>query len=193
MQIACSARVSRFASSSFSALTSQMTARPPSAMMRLAVSHPRPEAPPVITAVRPPNRPSNKFISGRLELGCVEGDHALPLLAKFRDSQMHLVTLLEEDGVGFLAFANAGRSAGDQQVPGMERHEPADVGDAFGDGEDHRGGVSGLHSTAVDLEKHVERLRVADLVGGDEPRADRTEGVAALALVPLRPEFLLEV
>src|SRR5262249_59341090 len=33
--------------------------------------------------------------------------------------------------------------------------------------------------------RHVEPRRVADLVFGDEPRRERTEGLAALALAPL--------
>ena len=44
--------------------------------------------------------------------------------------------------------------------------------------------VAGLLALAVDVEPHVEVLHVADLVGRDQPGADRAEGVAALALVP---------
>ena len=36
----------------------------------------------------------------------------------------------------------------------------------------------------VHVEPHAELLRVADLIGRHQPRADRAEGVAALALVP---------
>ena len=57
---------------------------------------------------------------------------------------------------------------------------------SFGDAEDHRPRVAGLPALAVDVEPHVEVLQVLDLVGGDEPRADRAERVAALALAPLR-------
>src|SRR3546814_13097780 len=38
-----------------------------------------------------------------------------------------------------------------------------------------------------------QRLRVADLVGGDQPRADRAEGRETLALVPRHAAFLLPV
>ena len=45
--------------------------------------------------------------------------------------------------------------------------------------------MAALVAVAVDLELHRKLLRVAHFVGGDEPRANRAEGVAALALVPL--------
>ena len=51
--------------------------------------------------------------------------------------------------------------------------------------EDHGRGVAALALLAVDVEPHVELLRVLDLVLGDEPGAERAEGLAALALGPL--------
>ncbi len=41
-----------------------------------------------------------------------------------------------------------------------------------------------MHTRAVDVEPDVERLRIGDFVGGHDPRADRPERVAALALIP---------
>ena len=51
--------------------------------------------------------------------------------------------------------------------------------------EDHGRGRAGLLARAVDVEPHGEVLHVADLVLGDQPRTERAEGVATLALVPL--------
>ena len=45
------------------------------------------------------------------------------------------------------------------------------VGDDRRDVEDELARVAGLHPLAVELERDVERVRVADLVGGDEERA----------------------
>src|SRR5262245_14604477 len=53
------------------------------------------------------------------------------------------------------------------------------------DTEDHGAGVALLPPLAIHREPHVEVLRILDLVLGDEPRPDRAEGLAALALVPL--------
>src|SRR5688500_4441678 len=50
------------ASATRSALRSQIETRPPSATILRATSRPRPEAPPVTTAVRPAKRPSKIFI-----------------------------------------------------------------------------------------------------------------------------------
>src|SRR6266478_785403 len=44
------------------------------------------------------------------------------------------------------------------------------MGDDFRHVEDHGAGVSGLHALAVDVEPHVEVLRVANLVTSDEIR-----------------------
>src|SRR5215468_808171 len=51
--------------------------------------------------------------------------------------------------------------------------------------EDHRLCIAALALLAVDVEPHIEVLRILDFVLGDEPRTDRSEGLAALALVPL--------
>ena len=59
-------------------------------------------------------------------------------------------------------------------------------------GKDHGGRVTRLHRLAVQLKRHVEGLRVCDLVTGHEVRARRAEGVAGFALGPLAGEVLLE-
>ena len=45
-------------------------------------------------------------------------------------------------------------------------------------------GATVLMAHAVNLEPQIELLRIADLIGADQPRAHRAEGVAPLALVP---------
>ena len=64
------------------------------------------------------------------------------------------------------------------------------MGDDLRHVEDHGARVSGLHALAVDVEPHVEVLRVANLVAGDEPWPDRACAVEALALVPLAGRHL---
>src|SRR5215470_15473599 len=70
-------------------------------------------------------------------------------------------------------------------IAGLERHEAADIADDMRDAEDHGLRAAGLHALAVDVEPHVEGLRVRDLVPRHQPRTERREGVAALAFVPL--------
>ena len=119
-------------------------------------------------------------------------DDRLLLLAEAGDA--------EADGLaGFQEFrrlhagADARRRAGGDHVARLERHEAADIADQVGDAEDHRLGVAGLHALAVDVEEHVEVLHVVDLVGGDQPRPERAEGRAALALGPLAAALDLEL
>ena len=77
--------------------------------------------------------------------------------------------------------------------PGCRLMNWLTVADQLRHAEDHGLGAAVLVAVAVDLEPHVEVLRVGDLVRGHQPGADRAEGVAALALVPLAAALDLEV
>jgi hypothetical protein len=81
--------------------------------------------------------------------------------------------------------------AGDDQIARLQRDIAAGIADDFGQVEDHRLGVAGLHPLAIDVEIHRQVLRIGDLLGRHQPRADRAEGVMALALRPLRTALLL--
>ena len=52
---------------------------------------------------------------------------------------------------------------------------------------------AGLAALAVDVEPHRQLLHVRDFVLGDEPRAERAEGVVRLALGPLAAALDLEI
>src|SRR5713226_631372 len=80
------------------------------------------------------------------------------------------------------AVRDAGRGARGDDVAGAQRHEATDVGHELPHGEDHVLGISALAILAVDGCPHVEPLRIVHLVSGDQPRPDRRERVAALAL-----------
>src|SRR5262249_62104943 len=56
----------------------------------------------------------------------------------------------------------------------------------------HGADIAALALFAVDVEPHVQALRVPDLVLGDQPRAEWAEGFAALALDPLAAALELE-
>ncbi len=107
------------------------------------------------------------------------------------NSQRHHVARLEEQR-GRLSLSDAGRGSRRQDVAGFERDELADIGNEMCNAEDHGARVAALHATAIEVEPEVKALRIRDLVSGHQKRADRTESVATLALVPLRAAFLLE-
>ena len=110
----------------------------------------------------------------------------LLLLAEPLDAERDDVAGLEVSAARLHAHAHARRRAGGDDVAGQQRHVARDVGDERGDAEDHRPRVAALPALAVDVEPHVEVLRILDLVGRHEPRPERSERVAALALAPLR-------
>src|ERR1700693_789769 len=109
----------------------------------------------------------------------------LLLLAELVDAEGDDVAGLEEYRCRLHAEANARRRAGDDDVARLHDEELRAVPHQIFAAEDHGLGVAALALLAIDVEPHVEVLRVLDLVLGDEPRADGPEGLAALALVPL--------
>lgn len=68
----------------------------------------------------------------------------------------------------------------------------AQVPHDLADREDLVRGVTVLLELTVHPQPHVQRLRVRDLVGGDQPGAERGEGLAVLALVPGAAPLVLE-
>ncbi len=92
---------------------------------------------------------------------------------------------------GLAAHAHAGRRAGGDEVAGQQGHVVAEIGDEVGHAENHVARVAGLHALTVHVEPEVDVLRVGDLVAADQPRADRAEGVAAFAQIPLAALFEL--
>src|SRR5579871_2059801 len=106
----------------------------------------------------------------------------LALLAEAFDAERHDVADIEILR-RLHAGADARRRAGGEHVAGQERHELRDIGDAFGNREDHGRGRAGLLALAVDVEPHRQALRVRDFVPGDEPGPERAEGVVRLAQI----------
>src|ERR1700712_5259082 len=109
----------------------------------------------------------------------------LALLAELLDAERDDVAGLEELRRRLHAQAHARRRAGDDDVARLHDEELRAVPDQVFAAEDHGLGVAALALLAVDVEPHVEVLRILDFVLGDEPRADRAEGLGAFALAPL--------
>src|SRR5574341_280973 len=115
----------------------------------------------------------------------ISGVHrALALLAQALDAQAHRLPRHQVLG-RLLAQAHTGRRAGSDHVAGLQAHEAAQVAHELLHAEPHGAGVAVLEAVAIDLKPQVEVLRVGHVVGRHKPGADRAEGVAALALVPL--------
>src|SRR5438034_2726451 len=78
------------------------------------------------------------------------------------------------------------RRAGGDDVARLERHAAGQKLEDGVDTKDHvrRGRI--LFGDAVDAKADPLRLRIAELVGGHDPRAHRTESVQALPLEPLQ-------
>src|SRR5262249_8267712 len=91
----------------------------------------------------------------------------------------------EEFRLRLHAEPDAWRRAGDDDVARLHdkilRAGPDDLPAI----EDHRRSIAALALLAINVEPHVEVLRILDLVLGDEPGAERPEGLAAFAFGPL--------
>src|SRR5215831_8644228 len=99
----------------------------------------------------------------------------LLLLAEPVDAEADDVAGFQEFRLWLDAHADAGRRAGDDHIAGLQYEELRGVPDQMGHAEDHGLGRALLPRLVVDCEPHVEPLRVADLILGDEPRPERTE------------------
>src|SRR5262245_12394630 len=112
-------------------------------------------------------------------------DDFLPLLTELLDAKRHYVARFEKHRRGLHAKADAGRRAGDDNVAGLHHEELRAIPNQVLAAEAHGLGVAPLPLLAVDVEPHVQILRILDFVLGDEPWPNRSKGLAAFALVPL--------
>src|SRR5580692_6314152 len=77
-----------------------------------------------------------------------------------------------------------GGARGDD-VAWEQRHSLRKLGDDARDGKDHLARVAVLLFDAIAMKGKRERLRVAHLIGSDDPGPDRTGRIQTLALEPL--------
>src|SRR3954453_13106074 len=112
------------------------------------------------------------------------GANALPLRSELFDPKRHHVARLEIDRGRLLPHTDTRRRTRRDDVARQQRHDPVNVADQGFYPENHRLGIAGLHPLAIDVEPHVKRLRVSQLVCRDENGSNRAEGVEAFALVP---------
>src|SRR5262249_3954387 len=109
----------------------------------------------------------------------------LPLLAKPFDPERDHVAGFEEFRLRLHAEPNAGRGAGDDDVARLHDEILRAGPDDFPAIENHGRGFAALAFLAVDVEPHLEILRVLKFIFGDEPGSERAEGLAAFAFGPL--------
>jgi len=111
-------------------------------------------------------------------------DNVLALSAKTGNTEFHDGARPEING-GLLAETDSGWSTGAYDVARHQRHELADVADEIRNPKDHCACVAVLVTMTVNVEPQGERLRVGNIIARDEPRPDRTKGIATLAFDPL--------
>src|SRR6266480_3382726 len=122
------------------------------------------------------------------EQGCARcsarPDDVLALTAQLIDAELHDVAPLQPHRRRE-PHPDAGRRSGVDEIPGLHDEKLAQAVHDEVRVEDHARGRAGLPPDAVDIEPHAQGQDVADLVGGDQPRASRVEGLGRLALAPL--------
>src|SRR4029077_13448098 len=109
----------------------------------------------------------------------------LPLLPQFLNTERHHIAGFEKHRCGLHPEADARRRASDDDVARLHHEKLRAVPHQMLASKDHGLRVAALPLLAIDVEPHVQILRVLDLILGHEPRTDRPESLAALALVPL--------
>src|SRR5262245_43171550 len=101
----------------------------------------------------------------------------LRLLAEAGDAERDHVARFEELRLGLHAERHARRRAGHDDVARLHDEELRAIPDEVFDPENHGARVAALTLLAIDVEPHIEALRVLDLVLGHEPGSDRPEGL----------------
>lgn len=134
---------------------------------------------------------TNVWKAGRGALGVLPD--SLALLAEAGNVQLHDVTGFEVDRIWLDPHANTGRRACGDDIARVQCHELRQMTDDLCHAENHRGGIAGLHALSVHIERHIQRLRIWDLVAGHQKWAGGAEGVAAFALGPLTGQLGLEM
>src|SRR5207244_3167657 len=129
-----------------------------------------------------PHKVKEVFISGAIPPDTyIDIGDTLALTCEARTAQLDHVARLQVSR-RLRAVAHTRRRARRDDVAGAQGHEAAHVGDQRRDREDHLRGVPVLPALAVDRRPERQGLRVAGLIGRDEPRARGAERVGALAL-----------
>src|SRR4051795_12317876 len=96
------------------------------------------------------------------------------------DLELDHVAALQEGAQ--LEPAAAAHGARADEVAGKQRLGPRNVGNGLLEAPVHVAGRAAGPLGSVHPRRHRERVRVGQLVGGDEPRSDRVSGVEVLAL-----------
>src|SRR5207248_10433667 len=120
------------------------------------------------------------------------GDDSVPQHSDSLDLRLHHISWAKELGRGPGEPYAVGRTRGDDRA----RQQGHAFGDPLDDGVDrvdHVPRVAVLLDLAVDPLAQAERLRVGELVGGDDPRSGRAGSVQALALEVLTAPAALDV
>ena len=119
--------------------------------------------------------------------------HGLALPAKARNFQLHHIAGLEVDRFRLYAHPHTRRGSGGDDITRVERHKLGQMADNLRHREDHGRCIASLHAFAVHIQRHIQRLRVWNLISGHEIGACGAEGVAAFALGSLPGQLSLEM
>src|SRR3989442_5141122 len=103
--------------------------------------------------------------------------HGVGQLADALDPEANGLAGLQESPA---AHPDARRRPSHDQVAGLQRDARRELRDLLRRVEDHPPGVRVLHELVADPELHAEVLRILDLAGGNDPRAQRTPALEAL-------------
>src|SRR6185312_2368084 len=110
-------------------------------------------------------------------------------IADLLDRDLHLIAALQE--LAALGADARGRS-GQHHIARIERDARREMRDLLGGGEDHPARVRILLDRAIDPELDRKRLRIADLLGRNEPWPQGTGAVEIFLADPVVFEGRLE-
>src|SRR5258707_4738743 len=111
-------------------------------------------------------------------------NYRIPECANFLNLNHHFVSV-PQPALRCAAEPHAGRRSGTDDIAGLQSHEARDMLDKLRNTEDQFPSVRMLERFAPNRKTNIKRLRIGDLVAGDNVRAQWCKGTEALAQGPL--------
>src|SRR5262245_30979508 len=103
--------------------------------------------------------------------------HGLPLFAESFDAETNDIACTQVSR-RLESKAHAGRCAGRNDVSRLQAHGLREIGNQLRNLKNHLVAVAVLNSNAVDFEPHSKRMRIADLIRGNQPRPNGPKAIA---------------
>src|SRR6516164_3197305 len=130
-------------------------------------------------------------ICAGIAAACSRLAHKLALLTQSLNAEADHLILFQVNR-RLLAHSHTRRRTGGNDVAGIQSHELRNVMNKIAETENHSPTGSVLVAVPINLQPHLQILRIRNLITSDQPGTDRTKRVRRFSFDPLTAAFQLE-